>query len=494
MDCLHSCPQDGALLATTGSGHKPLRLYRWSERLQAYNFTTQFTPGQDNVVADLLSRVKLKTVGDVAQDPSEPELVLMLHTPLQGAVSLRELQDASAQDSVLNQLRTFIREGWPSKVSEELAPFHRVKDDLSCWNDVCVARGLCTVVPSALRARILAMVHEGHLGVVRVKQRCRGLVWWPGIDRDVETMVKDCTACLTSGKTGLPPPPPLQPLPWPLTPWTHIQVDICGELHGDNGPQITDNGPQFISADFSSFLAGKGIKHIKTAFYHPQANVGVERFNQTLKNGLRAHLAGGLPFLSALQSTLLHYRATSHATTGSSPALLMLGREMQLPLDRLRPQRGNAPAAAPSLRGRVAEQQRCMKQRFDRKHRVKGLSLGVLDWVRIRRPSRSHKLLSFWSAPQQITAQLGPATFRLADGSRWHASRLRLVKPPSTSDQEAVADQGHTVPSWDFLGDQPEVPVGQPPEAELPAEPLQPNLRPFRVRRRPLYLRDYDTG
>lgn len=32
-----------ALLATTGSGHKPLRLYRWSERLQAYNFATQFT-------------------------------------------------------------------------------------------------------------------------------------------------------------------------------------------------------------------------------------------------------------------------------------------------------------------------------------------------------------------------------------------------------------------------------------------------------------------
>ncbi|KAI3372155.1 hypothetical protein L3Q82_006997 [Scortum barcoo] len=66
-----------------------------------------------------------------------------------------------------------------------------------------------------------------------------------------------------------------------------------------------------------------------------------------------------------------------------------------------------------------------MKQRFDRKHRVKSATLAVSDWVRVRRPTRSHKLLSFWSAPQQITAQLGPATFRLADGSRWHASRLR---------------------------------------------------------------------
>ena len=221
-----------ALLATTGSGHKPLRLYRWSKRLQAYNFTTQFTPGKENVVADLLSRATPDPAPDTVQDPSEPELILMLHTPLQAAISLQELQEASAQDPVLAQLCTYIQEGWPVRVLEELAPFHRVKGELSCWNNVCVARGLRTVVPSTLRARVLAMVHEGHLGVVKTKQRCRSSVWWPGVDRDVEVMVKDCTACLTSGKTGLPPPPPLQPLPWPPAPWTHIQVDICGELHG----------------------------------------------------------------------------------------------------------------------------------------------------------------------------------------------------------------------------------------------------------------------
>jgi len=38
-----------------GVRHKPLRIYRWSERLQPYDFTTLFTPGRENVVADLLS-------------------------------------------------------------------------------------------------------------------------------------------------------------------------------------------------------------------------------------------------------------------------------------------------------------------------------------------------------------------------------------------------------------------------------------------------------
>ncbi|KAI3361667.1 hypothetical protein L3Q82_002032 [Scortum barcoo] len=138
-----------ALLAKTGSGHKPLRLYRRATPCSAL---------------------------ETAQDPQEPELILMLHTPLQRAVSLQELEAASAQDPVLTKLRTFIRGGWPTKVPEELQPFYRVKAEaeLSCWNDVCVARGVCTVIPSALRARVLTMVHEGHLGVI--KQRCRGLV------------------------------------------------------------------------------------------------------------------------------------------------------------------------------------------------------------------------------------------------------------------------------------------------------------------------------
>ena len=523
------------LLTTAGSGHKPLRIHRWSERLQQYNFTTLFTPGRDNVVADLLSRATPNPTPDPGPDTVEPELILMLHAPLQAAVSLQDLQLASAQDPTLSQVRTYIREGWPRKVPEELAPFHRVRDDLSCWNDVCVARGLCTVVPSTLRARILSMAHEGHLGIVRVKQRCRGLAWWPGIDRDIETMVKDCTACLVSGKTGPPPHPPLQPLPWPPTPWEHVQVDICGELHGvpqhqrflvvaydlhSKWPEVittgsvttrvvtdflaslfarwgvpnaitTDNGPQFISAEFAAFVEDKGIRHVRTAFYHPEANGGVERLNQTLKNGIRAHLADGLPFLAALLSTLLHYRATPHSTTGSSPALLMMGRELRLPLDRLRPPGVAAPAATPHQSNRIADRQRRMKQRFDKRRRVRPPPFTVLDWVRVRRPSRHHKLLSFWSMPMQVTDQLGPATFRLTDGSRWHASRLRKVAPPVVLNPGAEADLDFAAVDFDLPAEQPPAPVGCPPEL---AEPLaDPDARLARARVRPRYLEDYIT-
>ena len=44
------------LLTTGGTGHRPLRLHRWCDRLQQYTFNVQYKPDRDNWVADCLSR------------------------------------------------------------------------------------------------------------------------------------------------------------------------------------------------------------------------------------------------------------------------------------------------------------------------------------------------------------------------------------------------------------------------------------------------------
>lgn len=117
---------------------------------------------------------------------------------------------------------------------DELIPVARVYGELSCRGDVCVSRGLCTVVPEGVHAHMLSMAHEGHLSIGKLKQWCRELVWLPGIDREIETLVRDCAICLLSGKTELLAPTPLQPVPWLSCLWEHLQLDISGEIH-DHG-------------------------------------------------------------------------------------------------------------------------------------------------------------------------------------------------------------------------------------------------------------------
>ncbi len=142
-------------------------------------------PGRDNVVADLLSLSI--TASAPAASPSshdvEPEFTQMLHAPLQSAVSLEELQKESEHDPMLTTLHTYILSGWQARVLEELVPFARVWNELSCWSDVCVSRGLCTVVPSSLRARVLSMAHGAKRFFVKSYQRCCDIEAQTGILR-----------------------------------------------------------------------------------------------------------------------------------------------------------------------------------------------------------------------------------------------------------------------------------------------------------------------
>lgn len=93
---LNGCPftlwtdhhADMLLLNTSSSDHRPLPLYRWTERLQACNLTIQFTPGSDNVLADLPSRATPNPPPETSQGSLEPQLILM-HSSLVSSYSHR---------------------------------------------------------------------------------------------------------------------------------------------------------------------------------------------------------------------------------------------------------------------------------------------------------------------------------------------------------------------------------------------------------------------
>ena len=51
---------------------------------------------------------------------------------------------------------------------------------------------------------------------------------------------------------------------------------------------VSDNGVQFTSTKFKSFIEKTGINHIRTAIYHQSSNGQVERYVQTIKQALRA--------------------------------------------------------------------------------------------------------------------------------------------------------------------------------------------------------------
>ena len=117
-----------------------------------------------------------------------------------------------------------------------------------------------------------------------------------------------------------------------------VTVDKMRSTFASRGlPEIvvSDNGSNFVSSEFKSFLQKNGIKHITSAPYHPSTNGLVERAVQTFKQGIKKQGDGSVD--TKLARFLLSFRITPQSATGDSPAQLRWGRSRKSHLDLLRP-------------------------------------------------------------------------------------------------------------------------------------------------------------
>jgi hypothetical protein len=73
---------------------------------------------------------------------------------------------------------------------------------------------------------VLNLAHEGHQGMVKTKRLLRSRVWFPGIDRAVESLVGGYEACqLNNGGNRADP---LKPSEFPEKPWEKLAMEFMG--------------------------------------------------------------------------------------------------------------------------------------------------------------------------------------------------------------------------------------------------------------------------
>ena len=92
---------------------------------------------------------------------------------------------------------------------------------------------------------------------------------------------------------------------------------------------------QAASTKFKEFLKSNGIRHTRTAPYHPTSNGLAECAVQSFKLGMKKLTMGSLE--ARVARFLFTYRITPQTTTGISPSELLLGHRLHCHLDFIRP-------------------------------------------------------------------------------------------------------------------------------------------------------------
>ena len=338
----------------------PLRLQKMRMRLQQYDFKLIHKPGKDIPVPDNLSRRPLK---ETRTEMPEFDVLLMNVRSITSFSPrrLKQIAEETAKDEALSMLKKVIKTGWPVMKKEAdplIRPYWDFKEEMNVIDEI-VLRAERVVIPCTMQKEILNILHESHQGMVKTKQLAKDLIYWPGINGEIEHMISKCSPC--QRHRNYQSKEPMKPSEVPSEPWSVIATDLFDcigrkflivvdyysewfefsllgqdttaerviketkkifSCHGIPHKVISDNGPPFNSYKYKNFSKDFDFEHVTMSPYHSQTNGLVEKAVGIVKNAIIKCQEDGRDLTLAL----LNIRNTPRSNEIGSPAQRLMGR------------------------------------------------------------------------------------------------------------------------------------------------------------------------
>ena len=197
------------------------------------------------VLADTLSRSHLdKTgqggfgeAGEVLSTRSpfevETENVTAIDCPFISNSKIQDIQKATAENQLLQELMTTICRGWPEgkdRLNPVLALYQQFRDELVVEGGVIYLGDRCVISPS-MQPFTLARIHMSHIrigGYVRAAKDC---VFRPGMNSAIKDYVSKCDICRRHDRAQPKETPKSQRIP--DGPWKTVGTDLFAFQGGD---------------------------------------------------------------------------------------------------------------------------------------------------------------------------------------------------------------------------------------------------------------------
>ena len=344
------------------------RIQRWALKLSQYNYSFVYSRGKDNVHSDCLSRLPLP---NTVMEAEPYEIVSTCQVLNSNFVTCVDIKVHTDNDPDLVLLKSFIKTGCPDRISNpKLSKIKSIIPNLSIVKG-CIMYQNRVFIPVSLRSKVLNLFHQNHPGIVAMKSLARSVIWYPGMDNEIQSMVSNCKLCQSVRSK-----PPQNNITWP-TParsWSRIHIDhffvensiclivvdaltkyieveivsstssnvtidILVNIFARNGlPDVlvSDNASSFTSSEFSSFLSRNGISHLTPPPYSPASNGQAERGVRVIKDMLKK-VSSNNSLKYKIGQVLLQYRSIPHSVTHIAPSVALNKRKLITLRDKINP-------------------------------------------------------------------------------------------------------------------------------------------------------------
>ena len=355
----HFKPYIDGQTVTLFTDHKPLvmafvkksdsksdRQARHLSFLSEYINDVQFISGQDNTLADFLSR----PVNSVQVE----------------VFDLAKMAQIQANDAEIQELLNTRQNIQSCK-----------HGDVQLFCDISIGMPR-PIVPKELRLSVFNNLHNiGHPGVKGSIRLIQERFFWPKMSNDIKEWTRTCQICQQE-KVCRHTKKPWTAFSTPSQRFSTVHMDIIElpvavDVNGGHSPYryvatfidrftrwveaeplsgisaeevagafmntwvarfgvplelVTDRGGQFESALFQSLSNTLGFSKLRTTAYHPQCNGLIERQHRTLKTILRAHREN---WLKMLPVALFAMRVTPSSSTDLAPFTMVTGATPLVP-------------------------------------------------------------------------------------------------------------------------------------------------------------------
>lgn len=198
-----------------------------------------------------------------------------------------------------------------------MQPYLDVRDSLTIQDEL-LFKGQLLVVPTVMRKQIMEEIHATHIGIEACIRRARDILYWPRMATELKQYIAKCDICFAH-RSGQGKEPIVQH-ELVTRPWAKVGADLCEfdnrtllvisdyysnytevahlstttsrvikEMNavfarfGVPDTLITDNGPQFSSAEFAVFAKTWRFEHKTSSSLYPQSNGKAENAVKTVK-------------------------------------------------------------------------------------------------------------------------------------------------------------------------------------------------------------------